>query len=110
MRGRRESTIGFQIPDRIAIHGRVHRRVARAPVLLQILLRSAATNVLDMHKMLQLLSIYPVGIVDESAGVGEAHDLTAQIQNLLDRVLSYIARAGHQTGLALQSLVSCSEP
>ena len=47
--------------------------------------------------------------MDEPARIGSGHDLGAQLRQLLDGVEGDVARAGHDGGLALDSVVASSQ-
>ena len=71
-------------------------------ILLGILLDTSAIDVLELHDIVEFLAVDAVGIIHVSVGVAHGHNLSAQLQNLLGRVLSHIACSADQHALALQ--------
>jgi hypothetical protein len=56
-----------------------------------VLLDAAAVYVLELLEAFQLEGIEAVRIVNVAAGVGEGNHLTAQLQQLLHRMLRHVA-------------------
>ena len=106
LRGAWKRAVGFVVPDRVRVRGRVGRRVHGAFESVDILLDAAATDVLEVHDEVEFVEGDPALVVNVAARIRQRQRFGAELQELLDGVLRDVAAARHETRLALQRLVA----
>jgi len=97
------------VPQRVEILAGVDRGVGSAGELGGVLFDTAATDVLEIHNPGQFFAIDTGFIIDVAAGIGQCHDFTAEVENLLGGVLSDITGTGHEAGLAFEGFAAGAE-
>src|ERR1700730_16004355 len=105
LRGARERTIGFDVPQRIVIQRDIRGHEDGFFELVRILTNAAPTHVLELHDPGQLFAVDAVRIEDYAIRVGQRNWLRSQIEQLLDRILGNVSAPRDQAELALQRVL-----